>query len=227
MSNYDVIIVGTGHAGAQAAVSLRQQGFTGSILMIGEELHLPYERPPLSKEYFSGEKGFERILLRPEQFWQDKHIDLQLGQRVMQIDVQSHRILTHQDDEYYYRKLIWATGGKPRRLSCEGADLKGIHYIRNREDVDRINQELDRVQKCVVIGGGYIGLEAASALRKIDRDVTLVEAQPRVLARVAGPIISAFYQQYHQKKALNFIWGKGLIILKAMILKVSVVESIP
>lgn len=214
MSNYDVIIVGTGHAGAQAAVALRQQGFTGSILMIGEELHLPYERPPLSKEYFSGEKTFERILLRPEQFWQDKKIDLKLGQRVIQIDAQSHRILTQQNYEYHYNKLIWATGGKPRRLSCEGAALEGIHYIRNREDVDRINQELDRVQKCVIIGGGYIGLEAASALRKINRDVTLVEGQSRVLARVAGPIISDFYQQYHQKKGVKLYLGQGVDYLE-------------
>ncbi|WP_151816189.1 NAD(P)/FAD-dependent oxidoreductase [Acinetobacter soli] len=214
MSNYDVIIVGTGHAGAQAAVALRQQGFTGSILMIGEELHLPYERPPLSKEYFSGEKTFERILLRPEQFWQDKKIDLKLGQRVIQIDAQSHRILTQQNYEYHYNKLIWATGGKPRRLSCEGAALEGIHYIRNREDVDRINQELDRVQKCVIIGGGYIGLEAASALRKINRDVTLVEGQSRVLARVAGPIISDFYQQYHQEKGVEFYLGQGVDYLE-------------
>lgn len=214
MSNYDVIIVGTGHAGAQAAVALRQQGFTGSILMIGEELHLPYERPPLSKEYFSGEKTFERILLRPEQFWQDKKIDLKLGQRVIQIDAQSHRILTQQNYEYHYNKLIWATGGKPRRLSCEGAALEGIHYIRNREDVDRINQELDRVQKCVIIGGGYIGLEAASALRKINREVTLVEGQSRVLARVAGPIISDFYQQYHQEKGVEFYLGQGVDYLE-------------
>ncbi|MBU3121448.1 FAD-dependent oxidoreductase [Acinetobacter soli] len=214
MSNYDVIIVGTGHAGAQAAVALRQQGFTGSILMIGEELHLPYERPPLSKEYFSGEKTFERILLRPEQFWQDKKIDLKLGQRVIQIDAQSHRILTQENYEYHYNKLIWATGGKPRRLSCEGAALEGIHYIRNREDVDRINQELDRVQKCVIIGGGYIGLEAASALRKINRDVTLVEGQSRVLARVAGSIISDFYQQYHQKKGVELYLGQGVDYLE-------------
>ncbi len=209
-----MIIVGTGHAGAQAAVALRQQGFTGSILMIGEELHLPYERPPLSKEYFSGEKTFERILLRPEQFWQDKKIDLKLGQRVIQIDAQSHRILTQQNYEYHYDKLIWATGGKPRRLSCEGAALEGIHYIRNREDVDRINQELDRVQKCVIIGGGYIGLEAASALRKINRDVTLVEGQSRVLARVAGPIISDFYQQYHQEKGVELYLGQELDYLE-------------
>ncbi|MCL9676445.1 FAD-dependent oxidoreductase [Acinetobacter sp. ACZLY 512] len=214
MSNYDVIIVGTGHAGAQAAVALRQQGFTGSILMIGEELHFPYERPPLSKEYFSGEKTFERILLRPEQFWQDKKIDLKLGQRVTQIDAQSHRILTQQNYEYHYNKLIWATGGKPRRLSCEGAALEGIHYIRNREDVDRINQELDRVQKCVIIGGGYIGLEAASALRKINRDVTLIEGQSRVLARVAGLIISDFYQQYHQKKGVKLYLGQGVDYLE-------------
>lgn len=210
MSNYDVIIVGTGHAGAQAAVALRQQGFTGSILMIGEELHLPYERPPLSKEYFSCEKAFERILLRPEQFWQDKHIRLELGQRVIRIDVQLHRVLTNQDNEYNYDKLIWATGGKPRRLSCDGADLDGIHYMRNREDVDRINQELGQVEKCVVIGGGYIGLEAASALRKIDREVTLIEAQPRVLARVAGSIISQFYQNYHQDKGVKLYLGHAV-----------------
>ncbi|MGQ0893957.1 NAD(P)/FAD-dependent oxidoreductase [Acinetobacter johnsonii] len=214
MSNYDVIIVGTGHAGAQAAVALRQQGFTGSILMIGEESHLPYERPPLSKEYFSGEKAFERILLRPEQFWRDKNISLELGQRVTRIDAQSHRLFTHKENEYGYATLIWATGGKPRRLSCEGADLQGIHYIRNREDVDRIQQELDQVEKCVVIGGGYIGLEAASALRKIDREVTLVEAQSRVLARVAGATISDFYQNYHQAKGVKLYLGQGVDYLE-------------
>ena len=209
-----MIIVGTGHAGAQAAVALRQQGFTGSILMIGEESHLPYERPPLSKEYFSGEKAFERILLRPEQFWRDKNISLELGQRVTRIDAQSHRLFTHKENEYGYATLIWATGGKPRRLSCEGADLQGIHYIRNREDVDRIQQELDQVEKCVVIGGGYIGLEAASALRKIDREVTLVEAQSRVLARVAGATISDFYQNYHQAKGVKLYLGQGVDYLE-------------
>lgn len=215
MSNkYDVIIVGTGHAGAQAAIALRQHGFVGSILMLGEESHLPYERPPLSKEYFTGEKVFERILLRPEQFWGNKNIELHLGQRVTAIDAQLHQLCTEKGNQYHYGILIWATGGKPRQLTCEGANLNGIHYIRNREDVDRIQHELTDLQKCVVIGGGYIGLEAASALRKMNCDVTLVEAQARILARVSGAVISDFYQNYHQHQGVELYLGQGIDHLK-------------
>lgn len=210
MSNYHVIIVGTGHAGAQAAIFLRQQGFSGSILMLGEELHLPYERPALSKEYFAKQKTLARMVLRPEQFWHDKQIEIRLGHKVVAIDASQHRLQLDSGEFYGYQSLIWATGGKPRRLNCAGAALEGIHYIRNPEDVDRIHAQLDRVKQAVVIGGGYIGLEAASALSKIGIEVSVLEAQPRLLARVAGPSISDFYQTYHQQQGVKLYLGQAL-----------------
>ena len=204
MNNADVIIVGTGHGGAQAAIALRQNGFEGSIILLGREQDPPYERPPLSKEYFAGEKPFERIQIRPTHFWADKDIDLRLGQYVTAVDWMDHKLTLSDDTELTYRKLIWAAGGDPRRLSCPGSDLNGVHSVRNRADVDRMSAELaGGPKRVVVIGGGYIGLEAAAVLRKLDHKVTLLEALPRVLARVAGPELSDFYQAEHRAHGVD------------------------
>nr|WP_137677571.1 FAD-dependent oxidoreductase [Parerythrobacter lutipelagi] len=204
MEHFDTIIVGAGHGGAQAAIALRQNGLDGSIALIGRERELPYERPPLSKEYLSGEKPFERIQIRPEKFWADKGITLMPGTNVAEIDPAGHILTLGDDSKISYRKLIWATGGDARRLSCSGADLGGIHTVRTRSDVDRIQAELDGgVQKIVVVGGGYIGLEAAAVLRKLGREVVLVEALPRLLARVAGPELSQFYLDEHRRQGVD------------------------
>ncbi len=198
MAYYDVIIVGTGHGGAQAAIALRQNGYEGSILMIGRDSHPPYERPPLSKEYLARDKAFERIQIRPASFWADRDVDLKLGCVVTKIDERAHEVITASGDKFSYRKLIWAAGGDPRRLSCSGADLDGVHYVRDRRDADGIMQALDNgAKEVVVIGGGYIGLEAAAVLRRLGCDVTLLEAQDRLLARVAGQDLSDFYAQEH------------------------------
>lgn len=204
MEHFDTIIVGAGHGGAQAAIALRQNGLDGSIALISRERELPYERPPLSKEYLSGEKPFERIQIRPEKFWADKGITLMPGTNVAEIDPAGHTLTLGDDSKISYRKLIWATGGDARRLSCSGADLGGIHTVRTRSDVDRIQAELDGgVQKIVVVGGGYIGLEAAAVLRKLGREVVLVEALPRLLARVAGPELSQFYLEEHRRQGVD------------------------
>ena len=198
MDKADVIIVGAGHGGAQAAIALRQNGFEGSILMIGRDSEPPYERPPLSKEYLAREKEFERIYIRPPQFWGDKGVDLLLGKAVTKVDPAAHTVTLSDGATLGYGKLIWATGGDPRRLSCSGADLAGVHGVRDRADVDRMMAELDGGAKnVVVIGGGYIGLEAAAVLTKLECKVTLLEALPRVLARVAGEELSEFYQAEH------------------------------
>ncbi len=198
MDHADVIIVGTGHGGAQAAIALRQSGFEGSISLIGRDSEPPYERPPLSKEYLAGEKPFERIQIRPAQFWPDKDIDLRLSTYVAGVDWMAHRVTLADDSQISYKKLIWAAGGDPRRLSCLGADLDGIHSVRNRADVDRMMAELEAgARRVVVIGGGYIGLEAAAVLTKLGCEVVLLEALPRVLARVAGEELSQFYQEEH------------------------------
>jgi 3-phenylpropionate/trans-cinnamate dioxygenase ferredoxin reductase subunit len=203
----DVVIVGAGHAGAQAASLLRQQGFTGSIAMIGDETELPYERPPLSKDYLSGEKSFDHLLLRPASFWIDKHIDLRLGLRVESLDASAHTLKTNDGSELGYGSLIWATGGAPRRLSCAGHDLQGVHSVRTRADVDRMIEQLDNTCDVVVVGGGYIGLEAAAVLSKLGKSVTVLEAQDRVLARVAGEDLSRFYEAEHRAHGVDVRLG--------------------
>lgn len=203
----DVVIVGAGHAGAQAASLLRQQGFTGSIAMIGDETELPYERPPLSKDYLSGEKSFDHLLLRPASFWIDKHIDLRLGLRVESLDASAHTLKTNDGSELGYGSLIWAAGGAPRRLSCAGHDLQGVHSVRTRADVDRMMAQLDTTRDVVVVGGGYIGLEAAAVLSKLGKSVIVLEAQDRVLARVAGEDLSRFYEAEHRAHGVDVRLG--------------------
>ena len=199
MEKADIVIVGAGHGGAQAAIALRQRGFEGSILMIGRDSEPPYERPPLSKEYLAREKEFQRIYIRPPQFWVDKDVALRLGASVTEVDPQAHSLTLSDGASVEYGKLIWATGGDPRRLSCSGSDLAGVHGVRDRADVDRMMSELDAgAKRVVVIGGGYIGLEAAAVLTKLGCEVVLLEALPRVLARVAGEQLSDFYQAEHR-----------------------------
>lgn len=198
MDHSDIIIVGSGHGGAQAAIALRQNGHEGSITMIGRERTYPYERPPLSKEYLAGEKPLDRIYIRPPQFWADKNIDVRLGNAVIEVDWMGKTVLLSDDSKMSYRKLIWATGGDARRLSCSGADLDGVHTVRNHTDVEQMMVELEGgAHKAVVVGGGYIGLEVAAILRKMGCDVVLLETLPRVLARVAGEDLSEFYQKEH------------------------------
>lgn len=204
MQAADVVIVGAGHGGAQAALALRQHGFAGSIAMIGRENEPPYERPPLSKEYLARDKPFERLYIRPPQFWADKDVRLELGQEVTAVDPATKRLTLAGGDTCDYGTLIWATGGDPRKLSCAGADLAGVHAVRTREDVDRLMRELDAgAKQVVVIGGGYIGLEAAAVLTKLGCQVTLLEALPRVLARVAGEALSAFYEADHRAHGVD------------------------
>lgn len=218
-ASYDVLIVGTGHAGAQAAIALRQEGFAGTIAMIGEEAYPPYERPPLSKEYLAGDKPFERIMIRPERFWEERSVTLRLGEEVTAVDADARCVTTAAGAVIGYEHLIWAAGGHARRLSCAGHDLAGVHGVRTRADVDRLIAELPGVEQVVVIGGGYIGLEAAAVLTKVGKQVTIVEAQDRVLARVAGEALSRFYEAEHRahgvtvrlNESVTCIEGEGVV----------------
>jgi 3-phenylpropionate/trans-cinnamate dioxygenase ferredoxin reductase component len=198
MTKVDALIVGSGHGGAQAAIALRQQGFAGSIMMVGDEPYLPYERPPLSKEYLSGEKTFERLLIRPETFWEQRDIRILTGKRVAAVDPGERKARCSDGVVIGYDILIWATGGAPRRLPCEVAGMEGVHAVRTRADVDALLAELPTARKIVVVGGGYIGLEAAAVLTKFGKSVTVVEAVDRVLARVAGEPLSRFYEAEHR-----------------------------
>lgn len=203
MQHWDVLIVGAGHAGAQVASLLRQQNFEGSVAIFGDEPEHPYERPPLSKEYLSGEKAFERLALRAPTFWAEHRIEVALGQRVVAVDAQAHRVRTASGEEIGYGSLVWATGGAPRKLNCPGHDLQGVHCVRTRADVDQMMAGLERTARVVVIGGGYIGLEAAAVLTKLGKPVTVLEAQDRVLARVAGEALSRFYEAEHRARGVD------------------------
>ncbi|MEP2988762.1 MAG: FAD-dependent oxidoreductase [Parasphingorhabdus sp.] len=197
--SYDVLIVGAGHAGAQAAIALRQQKFDGTIGLMGNEKYPPYERPPLSKDYLAGDKEFDRILLRPESFWAERNIDLLTGCRVSRVKAEEHKVILANDDEVGFGKLVWATGGSPRMLDCPGSQARNIHAVRSRADVDKIMAALPTTNKVVVVGGGYIGLEAAAVLTKLGKQVTVLEALDRVLARVAGETLSRFYEEKHRE----------------------------
>lgn len=208
MEQADVIIVGAGHGGAQCAIALRQNGFTGSIAMIGREPEPPYERPPLSKEYFAREKTFDRLYIRPPAFWEEKDVALHLGVEVTAIDPAAKTVSLSDGRTMGYGQLVWAAGGDPRRLPLPGGDLAGVHAVRTRADCDQLMGEIDGgVRHIVVIGGGYIGLEAAAVLTKMGCTVTLLEALPRVLARVAGPELSAFYEKEHRAHGVDLRTG--------------------
>jgi 3-phenylpropionate/trans-cinnamate dioxygenase ferredoxin reductase component len=204
--HYDVVIVGAGHGGAQATIALRQLGFAGSIAMIGAEPDLPYERPPLTKEYLTGAREFERMLIRPASFWEERGVELLLGQRVTQVEPDRHEASVG-DNIVEYGQLIWASGGEPRRLRCAGGDLEGVHTIRRRSDVDRLLAALPAVECVAVIGGGYIGLEAAAALNKLGKRVVLLEAMDRVLSRVAAEPLSHFFEAQHRAQGVDVRLG--------------------
>jgi 3-phenylpropionate/trans-cinnamate dioxygenase ferredoxin reductase subunit len=214
MTHYDVLIVGAGHGGAQAAIALRQGGFAGSLAVVGEEAELPYERPPLSKEYLAGEKPWERMLIRQGAFWEERGVAMLLGQRVVAVDSGAHCVTTASGETLGYGSLIWAAGGHARRLPCAGGDLAGVHTIRSRADIDALLGELPGVTRVVVIGGGYIGLEAAAALTKLGRQVTLVEAQDRVLARVAGEPLSRFFEAEHRAHGVDVRLGEQVTCIE-------------
>jgi 3-phenylpropionate/trans-cinnamate dioxygenase ferredoxin reductase subunit len=204
----DVVIVGGGHAGAQASIALRQHGFAGSVLMIGRDSEPPYERPPLSKEYLAGEKPFQRLYIRPRDFWAEKDIELLLGSAVTALDPAGKTVTLSSGEAIGYGSLVWSAGGDPRKLTCSGADLSGVHSVRDKTDVDRMTSELaGGPRRVVVIGGGYIGLEAAAVLTKLGHAVTLIEALPRVLARVAGEQLSNFYQGEHRARGVDLRLG--------------------
>jgi 3-phenylpropionate/trans-cinnamate dioxygenase ferredoxin reductase subunit len=208
MSRHDILIVGAGHGGAQAAIALRQQGFTGSLALLGAEPELPYERPPLSKDYLAGEKAFERILIRPAAFWAERGVTMLPGRTVTMVDAAARSVLCADGESFGYGTLIWAAGGHARRLPCPGGDR--AHSIRCRADVDRLLGELPGATRVAIVGGGYIGLEAAAVLAKLGKKVVIVEALDRVLARVAGEPLSRFYEAEHRAHGVEIRLGASV-----------------
>lgn len=210
MSDEVTVIVGAGQAGAELAGALRQQKYAGRIVMVGEEPHLPYRRPPLSKTYLAGESSVESLLIRNEAAYAKLGIECRTGVRAVQIDRAANRIVFEDGRTQSYSKLALTTGGRPRQLTIEGGDCPNVHYVRTIADVDRVRSDLLPGQTLVMIGGGYIGLEIAAVAIKLGLKVTLIEALPRVLARVATAELSSFYERLHRSRGVKIRTGAAV-----------------
>ncbi|MCP5178339.1 MAG: FAD-dependent oxidoreductase [Pseudomonadales bacterium] len=206
-----VVIIGAGHAAGQAAASLRQDGHDGPIVILGDEPYIPYQRPPLSKQYLSGEQGLDRVYLRPQKFYDDKHIDLRTGVTVDAIDRNARTVHTTAGDTIAWDKLIIATGSRVRRLTAPGSDLAGIHYLRTVTDVDGLRGDIVAGKKLVIVGGGYIGLEVASVAVTAGMEVHVIEMEARILQRVTTPEMSAYYHQLHTSRGVHIHTGMGVL----------------
>lgn len=200
-----VIIIGASHAAAQTGVSLRQAGWEGDITIVGDEAVLPYHRPPLSKEFLSGQKSIDDILIRPAESYEAAKIDLKLDTRVGAIDRAEKIILTDDGETLPYDKLVLTMGARIRRLPVPGEDLEGVFYLRNTADVLAIKAKAQTSKTAVIIGGGYIGLETAASLRKQGLDVTVLEAMPRILQRVTATEMSSFYKRIHLEEGVQIL----------------------
>jgi 3-phenylpropionate/trans-cinnamate dioxygenase ferredoxin reductase component len=202
-----IVIIGAGQAATQAATSLRSGGFNGTITMIGEEPALPYQRPPLSKAYLSGAMSMERVTLKPEQAWLDDRVEVIVSTYVTNINRAAKTVTSDDGRSFAYDALIIATGSRVRKMPCPGADLAGVHYLRTVADVDGLRGAMVAGNRLVVIGGGYIGLEVAAVARKAGLEVTILEAADRVLARVAPPAVSAFFEDLHRDAGVTIMTG--------------------
>ena len=205
-----VVVVGAGQAGSSCVARLRNKGFDGRVTLIGAESVPPYQRPPLSKAYLLGDMTLERLYLRPAAFYSENDIDLRLGTRVQEIDAEARR-LTLPDGTLPYDELVLTTGSAPRRLPpAIGGDLEGVHVVRDLTDVDGMSPRFGEGARVLIVGGGYIGLEAAAVAAKRGLRVTLVEMADRILQRVAAPETSAFFRELHAAHGVEIREGVGL-----------------
>ncbi len=201
------IVVGAGQAAGQLVASLRQEKFEGEIVMIGEEPFLPYQRPPLSKAYLAGELPTERVLVRPEKFYADKEIDARLATKVTAVDREAKTVTLASGETLAWDTLVLATGSHVRRLRIPGIELPGVHYLRTMSDVDGIREGIAEGRSLVIVGGGYIGLEVAAVARKLGMNVTVLEMEDRILARVTTPEMSAYYTKVHTDHGVDIRTG--------------------
>ncbi len=205
-----IVVIGAGQAGASLVAKLRSEGFDGAITLIGAETVLPYQRPPLSKAYLLGDMALERLLLRPAQFYDDQRIDLRLGARVTGIDREA-KLVRVGAEAVAYEQLALTTGSVPRYLPAViGGTLSGVHVVRDLADVDAMGPRFVGGARVVIVGGGYIGLEAAAVAAKRGLDVTVLEMAPRIIARVAAPETSDYIRALHVAHGVKILENTGL-----------------
>lgn len=202
-----VLIVGAGHAGGSAAAFLRQYGHEGPITLVGAEPVPPYQRPPLSKAWLKGEADAESLMLRPAEWYAENGVELRLGRTVTAIDRTTRRARLDDGTELAWERLILATGARARRLAVPGADAPGVLELRTAADAERLKQALGPGRRLAVIGGGYVGLEAAASARALGSEVVVIEREARVLARVACEPLSRFFEAYHRERGVAFELG--------------------
>ena len=202
-----LIVVGASHAGSNLALTARRQGWQGEILLLGEEPHLPYHRPPLSKDYLAGNKAQQEILLRPEMAYEKAEVVFRPGSRVISVERGSRQVVLADGTSLSYDKLALCLGSRARTVPIPGADREGVHYLRTVDDVERIRPCIQAGKSAVIVGGGYIGLEAAATLRKAEMEVTVLEMLPRVLQRVTAPAVSEFFSRVHAEEGVDIFNG--------------------
>ena len=197
-----LVIIGAGQAASQLVASLAQDGFAGEICVVGDEPHLPYQRPPLSKKFLAGELELDRLYVKPAAFYDKARTRLVLGRRVERIDREGRAVVLEDGTRLAYSTLVLATGSRPRPLPLPGSDLEGVFYLRNIADVAAIRSRLAPGKSLVVVGGGYIGLELAAVAMKQGLRVTVLEAASRLMARGVGPVVSEFYARLHGEEGV-------------------------
>src|SRR5580692_320020 len=199
-----VVIIGAGHAGGTAAALLRQYGFEGQITLIGEEPIAPYQRPPLSKAWLKGEADADALALKPESFYAEKNIGLRLDTKAVALHRSAKTVVLEDGEQVDYDTLILATGARARKLELPGSHLAGVQVLRSAADAEVLKLALGPGKRLAVVGGGYIGLEAAASARALGADAVVIEALPRILSRGDCELVSEFFTDYHRARGVGF-----------------------
>lgn len=209
-----VVVAGAGQGGFQLASSLRGHGFSGAITLVGDELFLPYPRPPLSKGFLKGPRAADDLAFKPLQHFRQQGVDVRLGEKVVGIDRRTRRVTLSQGAQLGYSHLVLATGARPRALQCEGARLQGVHVLRTVSDATVLRRALKPGARLLVAGGGFVGLEVAAVAAEIGCQVTVVELAPRLMARAVSPLVSSYFLRLHQSHGVQVLTGQSLAALK-------------
>jgi len=205
-----IVIAGAGQAAIQSAVSLRKFGYEGSITIIGEESHPPYQRPPLSKDYLLGKTQLDRVHLKKEAFYEENKIELIINTRVESIDRKRKTVSLSNKENLDYGKLIIAAGSRVRKLDVPGVDKNGIHYLRGLDDANALKENLKEGKKLVIVGAGYIGLEVAAVAASLKIETSVIDIADRVMSRTVDPLISDYYNSLHENNGVNIHLKHGL-----------------
>src|SRR6185312_5539216 len=209
-----IVILGAGQAAAQLAISLRQGGYDRAIRMIGDEPYAPYQRPPLSKAYLKEKASIDTLLLRRADYWASHKVELALGSPAAAVDLARKQVSLADGGSLDYDTLVFATGTRARDLPLPGIKLPGVFSLRKIDDVRRLRPALDEARRIAIVGGGYIGLEVAAVMRQEGREAIVVEAEGRVMKRVAGEAISAFFDALHRSRDVDIRLGARLAAIE-------------